>query len=60
MLKVFKNFLPEDHFQDIKNLFMSEALPWDFNDRVVSTENHFMFTHAFMDDGKVINCTLRT
>lgn len=55
MTRVFKNFLPEPHFQDIKRLFMTEILPWHYNDRVVSTESHFMFTHAFMEDGKVIN-----
>jgi len=55
MATVFKNFLPEPHFQDIKRLFMTEILPWHYNDRVVSTKRQFMFTHAFMNDGKVIN-----
>jgi len=55
MTRVFRNFLPKPHFEDIERLFMAEMLPWHFNDRVVSTEKHFMFTHAFMEDGRVIN-----
>jgi hypothetical protein len=55
MSQVFKNFLPQAHFEDLTRLFMSEILPWHYNDRVVSTEKHFMFTHGFMNDGKVIN-----
>lgn len=30
-------------------------LPWYYTDRVVSTEQHFMFGHTFMDDGQIIN-----
>lgn len=55
MTEVHQNFLPAAHFAVVKKLFMSEILPWHFNDRVVSTERQFMFTHTFMDDGKVIN-----
>ena len=39
----------------IRDVFLTEKLPWHYNDRVVSTERHFMFTHAFMDNGRVIN-----
>lgn len=55
MVEIYTDFLPADHFAVVKELFMSEKLPWHFNDRVVSTEQHFMFTHTFMNDGKVIN-----
>jgi len=55
MPEIYEDFLPADHFAVVKDLFMSEKLPWHFNDRVVSTERHFMFTHTFMNDGKVIN-----
>jgi hypothetical protein len=55
MVAVHKNFLPAQHFEVIRDLFMSERLSWFYNDRVVTTERQFMFTHAFMNDGKVIN-----
>ena len=55
MADVYKNFLPANHFADIEQLFMTNALPWFFNDRVVSTEKHFMFSHVFMEDGQVMN-----
>lgn len=54
MPQVFKNFLPKPHFDVVKDLFMTEKLPWHFNDRVVTTREDFMFTHGFMVDGKVI------
>ncbi len=55
MTAVYRDFLPAAHFKVVYDLFMKEKLPWFFNDRVVSTERHFMFTHAFMDDGQLIN-----
>lgn len=55
MAEVFKDFLPPDHFAAVQQLFMTERLPWHFNDRVVTTERHFMFTHTFMNDGQVVN-----
>ena len=55
MPEIYEDFLPAEHFAVVRDLFMSEKLPWHFNDRVVSTERHFMFTHTFMNDGKVIN-----
>ena len=54
MTEVHKNFLPARHFDVIKRMFMSEILPWHYNDRVVTTERHFMFVHTFMNDGKVV------
>ena len=55
MTDVYQDFLPQNHFADIEQLFMTNALPWFFNDRVVSTEKHFMFSHVFMEDGQVVN-----
>ena len=55
MTAVYKDFLPSPHYRVIRDLFLTEKLPWHYNDRVVSTERHFMFTHAFMDNGRVIN-----
>jgi hypothetical protein len=55
MTTVYKNFLPLPHYQVMRDLFLTEKLPWHFNDRVVSTERQFMFTHAFMDNGQLIN-----
>lgn len=55
MTAVYKNFLPEPHYKVVRDLFLTEKLPWHFNDRVVSTVHQFMFTHTFMDDGRVIN-----
>ena len=55
MTDVYTDFLPADHFEDVRQLFMSERLPWYFNDHVVSTRRDFMFTHTFMEDGQVIN-----
>lgn len=55
MIDVYQNFLPQQHFADIKQLFMTNMLPWYYTDRVVSTAEHFMFGHTFMDDGQVIN-----
>jgi hypothetical protein len=52
---IYQDFLPPDHFADIRKLFMSQILDWHFSDRVVSTERHFMFGHTFMEDGKVVN-----
>ena len=55
MTAVYMNFLPEPHFRAVYDLFMTEKLPWHYNDRVVTTERQFMFTHTFMNDGKLIN-----
>ncbi|WP_051279257.1 hypothetical protein [Hellea balneolensis] len=55
MADIYKDFLPKAHFTEIQKLFMTNVIPWFFTDRVVSTEQHFMFAHTFMDDGKVIN-----
>ena len=52
MTEIYKNFLPPAHFQVIRDLFMTERLPWHYNDRVVTTERQFMFTHAGMEDGR--------
>ena len=57
MTAIYRNFLPQAHFEVIQRLFMSEILPWHFNDRVVSTKPQFMFVHGFMNDGKVVNPT---
>jgi len=55
MADVYQNFLPEAHFADIKQLFTTNMLPWFLADRVVTTGKHFMFSHIFMEDGRVIN-----
>lgn len=55
MTEIYPNFLPDTHYRVIRDLFMTEKLPWHYNDRVVTTERQFMFTHAFMDNGQVIN-----
>ena len=55
MTEIYPNFLPPSHYRVIRELFMTERLPWHYNDRVVTTERQFMFTHAFMDNGRVVN-----
>ena len=55
MTAVYKNFLPAPHFQAMQELFLTEKIPWHYNNRVVTTERHFMFTHTFMNDGRVVN-----
>ena len=55
MTAVYKNFLPDPHFQAIQELFLTEKISWHFNNRVVTTEHHFMFTHTFINNGHVIN-----
>ena len=55
MAVIYRDFLPSEHFEAVQELFMTERLPWHFNDRVVSTKRQFMFTHTFMNDGQVIN-----
>lgn len=55
MTQAHQNFLPAPHYAVIRDLFMTEKLPWHFNDRVVTTEQQFMFTHGFMEDGQVVN-----
>lgn len=55
MTEVYQDFLPDEHFADIKRLFMTSVIPWHYTDRVVSTERHFMFGHTFMEDGRVVN-----
>ena len=54
MTDTYKDFLPTPHFEVIRRMFMSEILPWHFNDRVVTTAHHFMFVHTFMNDGRVV------
>jgi len=53
--EIFQDFLPDFHFRDIDQLFMTQMLPWFFQDTVVTGHKHFMFSHVFMDDGKVVN-----
>jgi hypothetical protein len=55
MTDVYQDFLPEEHFADVKRLLMTNMLPWYFTDHVVSTEKHFMFGHTFMENGVVVN-----
>ena len=55
MPSVYENFLPTPLFNVISELCMTERLPWHYNDRVVTTDKHFMFTHAFMNDGRVLS-----
>jgi hypothetical protein len=55
LIQVIDDFLPQFHFEDVQKLFLSEMMPWFYNANVVTGDNHFMFTHAFMDDGRVIN-----
>lgn len=55
MTDVFKDFLPAGHLADVRDLLMTEKIPWFFNDRVVTTRRDFMFTHTFMEDGQVVN-----
>ena len=55
MTDVYQNFVPESHLADIKQLFMTNIIPWHYTDRVVSTEKHFMFGHTFMENGVVVN-----
>ena len=55
MTDVYQDFLPPEHFADLKRLMMTNILPWHFTDRVVSTQKHFMFGHTFMENGQVIN-----
>ncbi|GBL04938.1 hypothetical protein [Glaciecola sp. KUL10] len=55
MTDVYQDFLPPQHFADLKRLMMTNMLPWYFTDRVVSTEKHFMFGHTFMENGQVVN-----
>ena len=55
MTAVYKNFLPQAHYQIIKDLFLTERLPWHYNDRVVSDTPQFMFTHTFFNNGRPTN-----
>ena len=52
MTAVYQNFLPEPHYRVIRELFMTERLPWHYNDRVVADIPNFMFTHTFFNDGR--------
>lgn len=49
----YTDFLPQDHFEYLRDILMTDKLPWHFNNRVVTTAEDFMFVHGFMDDGKV-------
>ena len=55
MIDVRQDFLPPEHFRAIEQLFMSDVLPWHFNDRVVSSARQFMFVHSFLNDGQVVD-----
>lgn len=55
MTRVHRNFLPAPHFRAIERLFMTDVLPWHFNERAVTSARQFMFVHSFMNDGKVTN-----
>jgi hypothetical protein len=55
MTAVHKNFLPQPHYQVIRDLFLTERLPWHYNNRVVSDKPQFMFTHTFFNNGRSTN-----
>ena len=57
MTEVYQDFLPPEHFEDVRQLLMTETIPWFYNDHVVSTRRDFMFTHSFMNDGQIVNPT---
>lgn len=55
MTDIYQDFLPAQHFADVKKLFMTSMIPWHYTDHVVSTEKHFMFGHTFMENGQVVS-----
>lgn len=50
-ISVMENFLSNDEFAQVKNVFLNNSFPWYFNSQVVSmNENdtdNFQFTHIF-------------
>ena len=38
MADVYQDFLPPQHFADVRQLLMTNMLPWYYTDRVVSME----------------------
>ena len=51
-IKVIDNFLKEDDFKKIQDIFMSSHIPWHYNNYVISPEHkksseHYQFIHPF-------------
>ncbi len=55
MTEIYQDFLPDPLYRVIRDLFMTEKIAWHYNDRVTTRDQHYMFTHTFMNDGQVIN-----
>jgi len=54
MIQVYNNFLPKDVFLKLKNVMMSDAFPWYFNDCVnykKEKNDNFQFTFIFITKG---------
>ena len=51
-MQIIKNFLPEEEFNNLKDLIINDRLPLYFENSVASEEDteHFYFTHIFYDD----------
>ena len=55
-IKVIDNFLKEDDFKKIQDIFMSSHIPWHYNNYVISPEykessEHYQFIHPFCSRG---------
>ena len=53
-MKVIENFLPDEIFDKIHNLMMSNKFDWHFSDGVATHDDNedFYFTHNFYGDEK--------
>jgi|TARA_R100001510_G_C7559308_1_gene139970 hypothetical protein len=52
-MKIIKNFLPQETYQNIKQVIFSDNFPWFYNEEVLAPEDQigqlsiFQFTHNF-------------
>ena len=56
-VKIIKNFLDKDFFQDLQNLITQSEFPWFQRKTMVegTTDNLGYFTHSFYNNNR-INC----
>ena len=52
-MKIYKNFLPKELFETLKDNIMGDYFPWYFNSGVNNLQDeHFQFTFNFIKDHK--------
>lgn len=52
-MKIYKNFLDNENFLNLKNTLLSSSFPWYFCPKIDYNEKYFQFYHSFYENYSV-------